>query len=113
MIDPQRGEIWLADLGPTRGHEQGGRRPVLVFSIDAFNAGPSGLVIVLPLTSTLRSIPAHVLVNPPEGGLRVPSAVLCDAIRSVTRDCLVSCWGTIAPQSMTDVELAVRFLLGL
>ncbi len=90
MADPLRGEVWLADLGATRGHEQAGRRPVLVFSVDAFNAGPAGLVIVLPLTATLRNVPAHVLAIPPEGGLRRPSVVLCDALRSVTRDCLIS-----------------------
>jgi len=26
----KRGEIWLADLNPTRGHEQAGQRPCLV-----------------------------------------------------------------------------------
>lgn len=39
MADPIRGEIWLADLGPGRGHEQFGQRPVLVVSDDDFNAG--------------------------------------------------------------------------
>ena len=32
-----RGDIWLADLNPVRGHEQASRRPVLVVSVDAFN----------------------------------------------------------------------------
>jgi mRNA interferase MazF len=113
MADPARGEIWLADLGATRGHEQAGRRPVLVLSVDAFNAGPAGLVIVLPLTTTLRNIPAHVHVNPPEGGLRAPSAVLCDAVRSVTKDCLIACWGTVCGTTMSQVEDAVRSLIGL
>jgi mRNA interferase MazF len=113
MADPLRGEVWLADLGATRGHEQAGRRPVLVLSVDAFNAGPADLVIVLPITATIRPIPAHVAVNPPEGGLRVPSAILCDAIRSVTKSCLVAPWGSVTPATLADVELAVRALLGL
>lgn len=66
MAAPLRGEVWLADLGVTRGHEQGGRRPVLIFSVDAFNAGPAELVIVIPMTSTIRIVPAHIQVNPPE-----------------------------------------------
>ena len=57
---PARGEVWLADLNPVRGHEQAGRRPVLVVSEDLFNRGPAGLAIVLPMTSTLRGIPSHV-----------------------------------------------------
>ena len=113
MADPLRGEIWLGNLGATRGHEQAGRRPVLIFSVDSFNAGPAGLVVVLPLTSKIRSVPAHILVNPPEGGLRRPSAILCDAIRSVTRDCLINQWGAVSAATMARVEYAVRVLLGL
>src|SRR6266478_3129255 len=63
MAYPHRGEIWLADLRPTRGWEQTGRRPVLVLSVDFFNAGPAELVVVLPLTSTKRDIPLHVNVE--------------------------------------------------
>jgi mRNA-degrading endonuclease toxin of MazEF toxin-antitoxin module len=70
---PQRGEVWLADLDPTFGHEQGGRRPVLIVSVDAFNAGLSGLVVVLPLTSRLRPLPLHVPVHPPKVGCAGPA----------------------------------------
>lgn len=27
----QRGEVWLANLDPTKGSEQGGTRPVIIF----------------------------------------------------------------------------------
>jgi mRNA-degrading endonuclease toxin of MazEF toxin-antitoxin module len=33
----KRGEIWLVGLDPTQGHEQKGRRPVLIVSPEAFN----------------------------------------------------------------------------
>ena len=58
MSSPARGEVWLADLNPVRGHEQAGRRPVLVVSEDLFNQGPAGLAVVLPLTSTFVASPA-------------------------------------------------------
>ena len=45
---PNRGEIWLADLNPTRGHEQAGVRPVLIISTNTFNHGRADLVFVLP-----------------------------------------------------------------
>lgn len=70
MAAPARGDIWLADLNPTRGREQRGHRPVLVISEDIFNQGPAELAIVIPLTSTDRKIPSHVSVIPPEGGLK-------------------------------------------
>src|SRR4051794_27480008 len=64
---PARGEVWLADLSPTRGHEQAGRRPVLVISEDVYNLGPADLV-VLPLTSTVRSIACTSACNPRKAG---------------------------------------------
>ncbi|MFZ1935706.1 MAG: type II toxin-antitoxin system PemK/MazF family toxin [Thermoguttaceae bacterium] len=45
-----RGDIFRADLTPTRGHEQGGERPVLVLSHDTFNE-KSGTVIAMAITS--------------------------------------------------------------
>jgi mRNA interferase MazF len=112
-MPPVRGEVWLADLDPTFGHEQAGRRPVLVASVGPFNAGLSGLVVVLPVTSRLRNIPLHVEIQPPEGGLRTPSAILCDAVRSIDRRRLVTRWGAVSANTMATVEDRLRVLLGL
>ena len=114
MSDVNRGDVWLADLDPTRGREQAaGRRPVFVLSDDLFNAGPANLVIVLPLTSTLRSIPSHVRVDPPDGGVKNASAVLCDAIRSISKERLVRRWGAVRASKVAEIEDAVRILLRL
>jgi mRNA interferase MazF len=45
-----RGEIYWADLDPTQGHEQSGRRPVLILSREVFNKH-SGTIIAVALTS--------------------------------------------------------------
>lgn len=45
-----RGDIVWAELDPTRGHEQAGRRPVIVLSEDVFNER-SGTVIACAITS--------------------------------------------------------------
>ena len=45
-----RGDIRWADLAPTRGSEQAGRRPVVVLSENVFNQH-SGTVITMALTS--------------------------------------------------------------
>ncbi len=55
MRPPQRGEVWLIDFDPIRGHEQAGRRPALILSVDVFNAGPADLVVAVPITKTLRA----------------------------------------------------------
>src|SRR5438132_12549390 len=117
MADPSRGEIWLADLGTGRGHEQAGRRPVLVVSDDAFNAGLAGLVMTVPLTSKVtksKNIPAHVRVDPAEGGLKTPSVILCDQLRTITKDRLGKApWGTVSTATLAKVEMVLRVLLGL
>jgi mRNA interferase MazF len=113
MSRAHRGEIWLADLHPTRGREQSGRRPVLVLSVDFFNAGPADLVVVLPLTSTQRDIPLHVRVSKGEGGTRNDSAILCEAIRSISKDRLISRWGILSREVIAEVEDRLRILLDL
>jgi mRNA interferase MazF len=110
---PARGEVWLADLSPTRGHEQAGRRPVLVVSEDLFNRGPAGLAIVLPMTSSVRDVPSHVPISPPEGGVGSRTAILCEAVRSVSVERLVARWGAVDRQTMSAVEDRLRMLLRL
>ena len=111
--EPARGDIWIADLSPTRGHEQSGHRPVLVVSNDIYNQGPARLVVVLPLTSRRRGIPLHLDVEPPEGGLTVPSAILCDAIRSIAQQRLLLRLGHVEDRTIGEVEERLRGLLVL
>ena len=116
-MDPARGEIWLADLGSARGHEQAGQRPVLIVSDDAFNSGLAGLVMTVPLTSKVaksKNIPAHIAVDPPEGGLKTPSVILCDQLRTIAKDRLSKApWGSVSAASLAEVDKALRMLLAL
>jgi mRNA interferase MazF len=48
MIDPQRGEVWLATLDPTRGAEIGKTRPVVI--LNGPNVGRLPLRVVAPVT---------------------------------------------------------------
>jgi mRNA interferase MazF len=84
-----------------------------VVSEDLFNRGPAGLAIVLPMTSTIRGVPSHVPVSAPEGGVRKPTAVLCEGVRSVSVERLVVRWGAVSAQTMAAVEDRLRILLRL
>ena len=113
MKVPARGEVWYADLEPVRGHEQGGRRPVLVISSNAYNRGPAQLLLVLPITSKQRGVLWHVSLDPPEGGLNSGSDILCDAIRSISRTRLGRQVGSVSDATMSLVEDRLRILQGL
>jgi mRNA interferase MazF len=90
---------------------------VLVVSDDAFNAGLAGLVMVVPLTSRVaksKAIPAHLLITPPEGGLQTPSILLCDQLRTISKDRLGNApWGAVSATTLARVEDILRLLLGL
>jgi mRNA interferase MazF len=82
-------------------------------SEDLFNRGAAGLVIVLPMTSTVRNVPSHVPVAPPEGGVKNHTAILCEAVRSVSVERLVVRWGAVNRATMAGVEDRLRILLRL
>ncbi len=113
IIKPVKGEIWLVDLNPIRGREQAGFRPCLIVSTDLFNQGKSGLVVVLPMTSKNKNIPLHVMVNPPEGGLKKPSFIKCEDIRSVSIERLTDKLGVVSSSTMFMVSERLRILLEL
>ncbi len=103
----------MVDLNPTRGHEPAGVRPGLVVSVDPFNHGPAGLVVLLPLTSVAKGIPFHVEINPPEGGVKVRSFIKCEDVRSVAKERLSRRWGKVSASTLATVEDRLRILLGL
>lgn len=112
-VQPSRGEIWFVNLDPTKGREQAGKRPALVLSVDPFNHGPADLVVVIPITSKAKGIPFHILVTPPEGGLTQPSYVKCEDLRSVAKERFAQRLGSVAANTLSEVEDRVRILLGL
>ena len=113
IAKPRRGEVWLIDLNPARGHEQAGKRPALVISVDLFNSGPAGLVVVLPVTTKDKNIPLHVKISPPEGGVKETSFVKCEDIRSDSTERLLARLGEVSQDTIAAVEDWVRILLGL
>ena len=74
MPEPSRGEVWIAELSPTRGHEQAGTRHCLVVAADRLSHGPSGLTVIAPITSRRKGVPFHIeILLKTEGRLEVGS----------------------------------------
>lgn len=105
-----RGEVWLAHLGKSRGREQAETRPLLVISDDRFNNGPAELIIGIPLTTTDRRIISHVPVQAPEGGVKRDSFIMCEQVRSLSRERMLSRLGSVERDTMSVVEHILRVL---
>jgi len=112
-VTARRGQIWLVDLGAPIGREQAGLRPAVVVSDDELNDGPSGLVIVVPITSTRRGLPTHIELDEASAGLGDVSYAKCEDIKSVSDRRLVARLGTAPPTAMFAIERALRFLIRL
>jgi len=108
-----RGQIWLADLGEPRGHEQAGDRPVIVFQADELQH--LSTVVIIPLTTNLnRASQATTPVVPQgEGGLTQTSVALCHQVRALDRRRLKRKFGDLSAERMSEIEVALAFVLGM
>ena len=104
-----RGEIRWADLDPTRGHEQAGRRPVLIISQDVFNER-SGTVIALALTSQPQRAGYPLTFQLRGKDLPKPSWVKISQIRTLSVERI---GGLLAVATPEDLAMVVDGLLEL
>jgi mRNA interferase MazF len=80
-----RGEIRWAHLNPVRGHEQAGRRSVLVLSHDVFNER-SGTIIGVALTSHEPQAGFPLTLESKASGLSKRSWIKISQIRTLSVD---------------------------
>jgi len=79
----RRGEIWLVGLDPAEGHEQKGRRPVLIISPDAFNQFTK-VPVVLHITSGGNfARTTGFAVSLVDAGTKTTGVIRCDQPRSL------------------------------
>lgn len=76
---PKQGDIIYLDLNPTKGHEQRGKRPAIVVSINVFNEH-TNMAMVCPITSNTKEFPTHYIL---ENTKKIKGSVLCEHIRSI------------------------------
>ena len=106
----QAGDVLLADLDPVTGHEQGGRRPVLVLSGPSYNELRNEQLIVAAVTSRQRGLPFHVPIGP-ESGLRGPSWVQSESVRAISAERVVRKLGRTRPETLADTRNRVMNFL--
>jgi mRNA interferase MazF len=109
-----RGEVYPVNFAPTMGAEIHKTRPALIVQNDIANRH-SPITIMAAITSPFDEplYPAEVLIQPPEGGVTLPSVVLLNQIRSIAKRRLVRRLGILTPATMERVERAILISLGL
>lgn len=108
---PRAGEVWDVTFDPVVSHEQGGLRPGLVLSNDAFNTTPHGLCLVAPLTGTFRGVPSQIPIAGPEGGVTKSSVIMCEQVRSVSVLRLRRRRGRLSPELLEQVQATVAMFI--
>ena len=79
MYIPKQGDICYANFSSIKGHEQSGKRPLVIISRYSFNKF-TGMAIVCPITSNMKIFPTHYkLLNTK----KIKGMVLCENVRSI------------------------------
>jgi mRNA interferase MazF len=112
MSYPTRGEIYLVQLpGQAKDTKP---RPALIVSLDVRNRLAND-VIVVPISTTLRTSPTHVELPEGEGGLDRTSMAKCEQITTLDKSFLLRgpFSGTISHIKMTEIEKAIQQAIGI
>ena len=104
MTLPQRGEVWLADLGMTAKV-----RPVLVISV-RFGEMDYALFHIVPHTTAVRGSQFEV---PSDVVWLAPGVFNIQGSQSVPRAYLMRRLGMLSPEQIAPIENSFRHWLGL
>jgi mRNA interferase MazF len=114
MVTHRRGDIVWVNLDPTMGSEIRKKRPAIIVSNDAANRRYHQVTVV-PLTSqkveAVEPFQAAVLAE--ESGLAKDSKAMTEQIRTVSKLRLGLRAGHVGPQTMDEIEKAIKVHLDL
>jgi mRNA interferase MazF len=107
------GEIWLAELDPTVGREQGGRRPVVVMSSDGLHSLPINMIVVVPMTGHDRGLVTQPRVSGERSGLSRVSFARPEDMRAVDASRLQRRLGHASAAELAEIRKVMRYFLDL
>lgn len=109
----RRGDIVVAELDPTRGHEIRKTPPCVVVQNDVGNRN-SHTTVVAPATTTHRGYPFEVLVRADESDLDEDASIRLDQIRTVDiGERIQFVAGRLPASVMREIDSALKLELGL
>ena len=109
-----RGDIFIADLDPVVGSEQGGVRPVLVVQNERGNRfSPTVICAAMTSRTGKHDLPTHVWIAARDSGLTRDSLVLCEQIRTLEKRRLRARAGRVEGLALERVNRALCAALAL
>lgn len=109
---PTSGDVVDLELGAPEGREAGFRHPAVVVTAQRILDAAPSVVQVVPLTSTIRSFHAEVLVEPePANGLDVASAAQCQHIRAIALSRITGVRGNVGALVLTQIRETIAVIL--
>jgi len=111
MAQLLRGEIRWADFSPGRGHEQSGRRPVLVLSHDVFNER-SGTIIAMAITSQPQQAGFPLTLEIKTEGLPKRSWVKISQLRTLAVERIGKRIARLTPEELSQVIDGLDEIIG-
>jgi mRNA interferase MazF len=108
VIVVRRGDVFLANLGPTIGVEIKKTRPVIVLSNDSINQF-SQLVVVVPMTKNIAHLsPSHAVIPKGVARLTFTSKAVTEQVKALDKRRLVKRLGNLTPSLLAQVERALK-----
>ena len=101
-------DVVYADFGKNPHGIQGGIRPGIIISCDASNHDGAPQVSVVPLSSKLKDIPVHVILNPKDVsgfGLSKISDFMPEDAQTISKGCIRAKSGTVIESSGVREEI--------
>lgn len=114
MVNIRRGDIFLANLEPIKGSEQGGIRPVLIIQNDISNKY-SPVTIIAAITSKIfeKEFPTNIFIKKENSRLDKDSTILLNQIRTIDNSRLIRKVGSLDNFNLEKVDSAIKISLAL
>ena len=107
----RRGDLVWADLDPTRGREQAGRRPVLILSKDVFNTR-SGTIIAAAITSRPQRAGFPLTLKIESSKLPRESWVKIGQVRTLSTARIGKRIGRVSPEELAAIVDGLGEIIG-
>lgn len=108
------GDVVTVDFGTPIGSEAGFTRLAVIATADAFLRFRPSTVFAVPLTTTPRTFPSHVVVEPDDmNGLTAPSCALVEQMRAVAVERCSGPQGNVGPMVSHQILDVLSMITGM